>query len=89
MGWYLLPVILLSSVVVLVTALLFNNVQRRFPMFWVGPAVPPVAEPSEALGGGGDGDLGDEKEDVPRVVGSRSSSMTLGHVVEERDTGEV
>ncbi|KAL8910638.1 MAG: hypothetical protein Q9171_004093 [Xanthocarpia ochracea] len=87
MGWYLLPVILLSSVVMLVTALLFNNVQRRFPVFWVGPAVPPVAEASEALGGG-DVDSG-EKEDVPRVVGSRSSSMTLGHVAEERDRGEV
>lgn len=40
LGWYYLPVILLSSVVVLVTALLFNNTQRQYPKFWISPSTP-------------------------------------------------
>lgn len=74
LGWYLIPVILLSSAVVLFTALLFNNIQRRFPVFWLQPALPPVAEPSSALGG-------PDVEAKPTVQpqASRSSSLTLGH----------
>jgi hypothetical protein len=34
MGWYYLPVVLLSSTLVMVSALLINNVQRRYPVFW-------------------------------------------------------
>ncbi|KAI2004563.1 ABC transporter ATP-binding protein arb1 [Ophidiomyces ophidiicola] len=34
MGWFLLPVVLLCSVLILVVALLVNNVQRQFPMHW-------------------------------------------------------
>ena len=37
MSWYFLPVVLLSSSLVLVTALIFNNVQRRYPVFWISP----------------------------------------------------
>ena len=36
-GWYYLPVVLLSSLIVLVTALLFNNIQRQYPKFWISP----------------------------------------------------
>lgn len=75
LSWYLLPVILLSSTVVLVTALLFNNIQRRFPVFWLEPAIPPVAKPSEALGG-------PDVEAKPAIQpeASRSSSLTLGQI---------
>lgn len=77
MGWFLLPVVLLSSALVLVTALLVNNIQRRFPVFWVEPVVPAEAEPSGALSGrGGEGG---EKGTV-RMEGSRASSVTLGQV---------
>ena len=37
MGWYYLPVVLLSSVLVLASALLVNNMQRRYPVFWWTP----------------------------------------------------
>ncbi|EEP79448.1 predicted protein [Uncinocarpus reesii 1704] len=37
LGWFLLPVVLLSSVLILVSALLFNNVQRQFPLHWWTP----------------------------------------------------
>ncbi|KAI9878767.1 MAG: hypothetical protein M1830_010569 [Pleopsidium flavum] len=51
LSWYYLPVVLLSSVLVLVTALITNNIQRRYPVFWIAPAVPAVAKPSPALRG--------------------------------------
>lgn len=75
LSWYLLPVILLSSTVVLVTALIFNNIQRRFPVFWIEPAIPAVAEPSAALGG-------PDVEAKPTIQSqaSRSSSLTLSQV---------
>ncbi|KAF9810168.1 hypothetical protein IEO21_07099 [Rhodonia placenta] len=50
LSWYYLPVVLLSSMLVLATALLNNNVQRRYPVFWIAPATPPVAKPSPPLG---------------------------------------
>lgn len=37
-GWYYLPVQLLSTVLVVVVACLFNNIQRRYPVFWWTPA---------------------------------------------------
>ncbi|KAJ6474257.1 HPP family-domain-containing protein [Mycena sanguinolenta] len=44
-GWYYLPVVLLSSTLVLVSALFVNNIQRRYPVFWwaPAPAVPAAA----------------------------------------------
>jgi len=45
MSWYFLPVVLLSSMLVLVTALLINNIQRRYPVFWIAPA-PPAPPPA-------------------------------------------
>lgn len=35
--WYLLPVVLLSSSLVLTSALIVNNVQRQYPKFWIAP----------------------------------------------------
>ncbi|CAI6339474.1 unnamed protein product [Periconia digitata] len=40
--WYFLPVVLLSSSLILFTALLVNNIQRVYPRFWI-KAIPPVA----------------------------------------------
>ncbi|KAJ7889779.1 HPP family protein [Mycena olivaceomarginata] len=45
MGWYYLPVVLLSSTLVLISALLINNIQRRYPVYWFEPAVPAVVKP--------------------------------------------
>lgn len=38
LGWYLLPVVLLSSALTLILSLLINNIQRRYPTFWWTPA---------------------------------------------------
>ena len=43
LSWYYLPVVLLSSTLVLVSALLVNNIQRRYPTFWITPATPASA----------------------------------------------
>ncbi|KAL0948306.1 hypothetical protein HGRIS_010898 [Hohenbuehelia grisea] len=51
MGWYYLPVILLTSTLALAVALLVNNVQRRYPVFWFQPAVSLPAKVSPDLGG--------------------------------------
>ena len=48
LGWYYLPVVLLSSTMVLVSALLVNNIQRRYPVFWWEPVKPTQAEPLKA-----------------------------------------
>ncbi|KAJ7453263.1 HPP family protein [Mycena galericulata] len=46
MGWYYLPVVLLSSTIILVSALLINNIQRQYPVFWfVQPAIPAAEKP--------------------------------------------
>lgn len=45
LGWYYLPVILLSSTLALVVALLVNNIQRRYPVFWFEPATPAAPQP--------------------------------------------
>jgi CBS-domain-containing membrane protein len=41
MGWYYLPVILLTSTLALVVALIINNIHRRFPVFWIKHTSPP------------------------------------------------
>ena len=37
LGWYFVPMVLLDSVLMMVTALIINNLQRRWPIFWWTP----------------------------------------------------
>ncbi|CAL5871928.1 uncharacterized protein PFLUO_LOCUS6183 [Penicillium psychrofluorescens] len=46
LSWYFLPVILLSSMLLLGCALLINNLHRRYPVFWIAPSAP--AKPAPA-----------------------------------------
>lgn len=73
LSWYLLPVILLSSSVVLVTALLINNIQRRFPTFWIGSTAIANIKPSIEMK---DPDV--EAKPTSEMRASRSSSLTVG-----------
>ena len=34
LGWYLLPLVLISAALTLVTSLLLNNIQRQYPVYW-------------------------------------------------------
>jgi len=45
MGWYYLPVVLLTSTLALVVAVLIDNIQRRYPTFWFQPNSPPPPPP--------------------------------------------
>lgn len=38
LGWYLLPLVVLSTVLTLMVSLLVNNIQRQYPMYWWTPA---------------------------------------------------
>ncbi|KAG5352791.1 hypothetical protein C0989_000453 [Termitomyces sp. Mn162] len=78
-GWYYLPVVLLTSTLALVVALLLNNIQRRYPVFWFHPAVSIPAPVSPELGGpetntesktpvGSDGGIGTPKQEVTSQV---------------------
>lgn len=48
LSWYYLPVVLLSSTLLLVCAMLLNNIQRRYPVFWISPTPPKAAAPAPA-----------------------------------------
>ncbi|KAK6540568.1 hypothetical protein TWF694_009359 [Orbilia ellipsospora] len=37
LGWYLLPYVLLATLLLVGVALLVNNIQRQFPIFWWSP----------------------------------------------------
>ncbi|KAF5351224.1 hypothetical protein D9756_008162 [Leucocoprinus leucothites] len=50
MGWYYIPVILLSSALAFAVALITNNVQRRYPAFWFTPALPVSTQPALVQG---------------------------------------
>lgn len=45
LSWYYLPVVLLSSTMLTACAVLFNNVCRRYPVFWFAPTPPPKPTP--------------------------------------------
>lgn len=38
LGWYLLPLVLLGSILTAVSALIINNIQRQWPVYWWTPA---------------------------------------------------
>jgi hypothetical protein len=51
LSWYFLPVVLLSSTMLMCCALLLNNLHRRYPVFWIAPTPPksaPVPVPAPA-----------------------------------------
>lgn len=50
LGWQLIPLVILSSSLILATALLFNNIQRRFPVYWWTPeSLEPAERPEKDL----------------------------------------
>ena len=38
LGWFLLPLVMLSTILILGTSLVINNIQRRYPMYWWTPS---------------------------------------------------
>jgi len=90
LGWYYLPVILLSSALMLAVALLINNIQRRYPVFWFKPIIEPPAPVEPALGGPEEDDEYDAAaEDVAgtssHMASARSVSRTRSEVPEKEN----
>ncbi|KAI8817969.1 HPP family-domain-containing protein [Fimicolochytrium jonesii] len=81
MGWYYVPIVILSASLMLVIGLLNNNIARRYPVFWVKRSehviVPQFQTPSRpvrthSLGSKGEHiglHIGPDAEDDERVVG--------------------
>ncbi|KAI9316111.1 HPP family-domain-containing protein [Dichotomocladium elegans] len=68
MGWYYIPVVLLSIAIMLVIALVIDNIERQYPAFWWSPSAPPKSnEPA--------GDI-EVTNDRPTEISSVQSSET-------------
>lgn len=66
--------ILLSSVLALAVALIINNIQRRYPMYWITPPAPPAKlELRAAETGGGMG----QNEKGGKAYGGGASDKAL------------
>ncbi|KAB2575276.1 Transmembrane protein [Lasiodiplodia hormozganensis] len=44
LSWYYLPIVLLSSTMILLVGIVINNTQRVYPVFWFAPAKPAKVE---------------------------------------------
>ncbi|KIK55597.1 hypothetical protein GYMLUDRAFT_62524 [Collybiopsis luxurians FD-317 M1] len=77
LGWYFLPVLLLSSTLALMVSLLFNNIQRRYPTVWYTPLDLPSLPKKKAVTENGDAEL--DVKDVKDVKESTTASAeTVG-----------
>lgn len=74
LGWYLLPLVLLSVVLTVGSACLINNVQRQFPLYWVTPL---------DLHKGGH-DIERTASVVSRVSGGRGDALEEGETSEDQ-----
>ncbi|KAJ7607947.1 HPP family-domain-containing protein [Roridomyces roridus] len=74
-GWYYLPVVLLSSTLILVSALLINNVQRRYPVYWWAPVVPAVLKNPAEQEQKRSGSASDLEKGLPEADTARSSTV--------------
>ena len=84
LGWYYLPVVLLSSTLILVVALILNNIQRRYPVFWFSPTVsvpgcsPAPAAPAPVDTESGRPNVNSAKSSVAASASEKQASPTGG-----------
>lgn len=69
LSWYYLPVVLLSSTLLVACALLINNLHRRYPVFWIAPAPakPAAPAPAPATPSAVKGDAESSQEKLPKA----------------------
>lgn len=63
-GWFLMPVVILETVLMLAVALLINNIQRRYPVYWWTPS---------SLSRQREEDIEQAKKEEPPIIPSSSS----------------
>ena len=70
LGWYYIPVVMLSAALAIGVGLITNNVQRRYPVFWVIPGQIPSRKVLEDISESPPpkpsppSDLGDKRESI-------------------------
>ncbi|KAI9710817.1 MAG: hypothetical protein M1812_007365 [Candelaria pacifica] len=75
LGWFLIPLVLLSSLLMLGSALVINNLQRQFPLFWWTAArLDGFKQREREENGDGNGNADIEK--LPKSVVDQSSSSS-------------
>ena len=84
-GWYYLPIVLLSSVLALAVACLTNNVQRRYPLYWWEPPQPapapiPVDTDSKLLQDQLQDKRGTRTADIPDSIQKSKELTTIQEV---------
>jgi len=101
LGWFLLPLILLGTVLLLTVACVINNIQRQFPIYWwtpvdlrerLNPRASDVERQKESGQLDGDGELHYETaEGSEIIIDSRRISLPQWILLdqEERATLEV
>ncbi|PGH09000.1 hypothetical protein AJ79_05795 [Helicocarpus griseus UAMH5409] len=77
LGWLLVPLIVLSSSLILTTALLVNNIQRRFPLYWWTPeSLKPVDEPEKK-----DVEMSSSDDERTNTGSSMQGEITKGQMI--------
>lgn len=78
LGWFLIPLILLGSSLMLAVACIINNIQRQFPVYWWTPADltrPKQSHIEEQKGGSEDNVMDGRSSWSEHVSGKRSQIM--------------
>lgn len=94
LGWFLIPVVLLGCGVMLVMALLVNNIQRRFPFYWWTPEATgeywrrEVITSGDRSDGGEDNDMPNENKSSVRTPSS-SGDLEMGKSAGEDESSVV
>jgi hypothetical protein len=76
MGWMFIPLLLLGSILMLVVALLINNIQRQFPVFWWTPRDVGIQRRPDIESSGKNGN-GEKSETSPASVGRSGFKQTI------------
>lgn len=78
LGWYFLPVVLLSSTMVLATALIINNIQRQYPKFWFAALPLPVQKAEKQQSG-----------DAPTPAAKQGDKSIGSNILRDLETGPI
>jgi len=70
LGWYYIPVVMLSAALAIAVGLVTNNIQRRYPIFWLTASkLPPHSPPAMVRDGNTTGDRGQPESEVKHKLG--------------------
>jgi hypothetical protein len=88
LGWYYIPVVMLSATLAIAVGLITNNVQRRYPVFWATSAKIPARRPVVQEGKKGEETAGGRASEVTAVPLPRRASQ-VSHKEHTVDTHKV